>query len=93
MSKQIVNQGGSLVVVDKVGRLLEPDSWPTAKVFRSGNQENLLVVDNRSRDYQISRFKRRKKLAMLAWGQESPATNQQFVKRWLEKRNYMNGGF
>lgn len=80
MSRQVIAKGGKLVMVSSQGPAIDPHDWPYSKVFRSGDQEHLLVADNRTQDYQLASSKRRKKLAQLAWGDIKFASNQNSIQ-------------
>ncbi len=54
MTKQIMRQGLKPVIVDSDGKPWLPEDWPRTRTFRSGNQEKLLVADNRTHDYDTS---------------------------------------
>ena len=55
-------------VVGRDGEAYPVDRWAEAAVFRSGEQRNLLVADNRTRDYAEGDARYRRKLTRLAWG-------------------------
>lgn len=67
-TRRTLASGGHVAVVDRLGRLTGPAGWCANPVYRIGNQEHLLVGDNRTEDYQVSSRARRKYLAELAWG-------------------------
>ena len=82
MTKIIRAAGGRVAIVDRDGRVIEPDDWPEAGVFRSGNQEQLLVADNRTMDYQCVSRRRRTRRARLAFGDRAVIRSQNFIYRW-----------
>jgi hypothetical protein len=82
MTKNIMAAGGRVAIVDRDGRVIEPDDWPEAGVFRSGNQERLLVADNRTMDYQCVSLRRRTRRARLAFGDRAVIRSQNFIYRW-----------
>ena len=82
MTKNIRAAGGRVAIVDRDGRVVEPDGWPEAGVFRSGNQERLLVADNRTIDYQCVSQRRRTRRARLAFGDRAVIRSQNFIYRW-----------
>lgn len=45
--------------------------WPKSRTFRSGNQEALIVEDNRTRQYARADPRERARLAFMAWGVQS----------------------
>ncbi len=68
LSRQVADQGKRILVVGRDGRGYEPGDWPASRTFRSGGQENLLIADNRTRDYAEADVATRRRLAELAWG-------------------------
>ena len=82
MTKRIQAQGGRIAIVDRDGRIVPPEDWPQARVFRSGNQEKLLIADNRTMDYQSVSLRRRRRRARLAFGDQALIQSQNFMSRW-----------
>lgn len=70
LSNYVIGQGMRLVVIGKDGRPYETEEWPASRTFRSGDQENLLVADNRTKQYQKADTATRLYLATLAWGSD-----------------------
>jgi hypothetical protein len=68
ITRQIVARGAEARVVGRDGEGYEPEAWPTSRTYRSGAQENLLVADNRTRQYAEADVQRRQQLARMAWG-------------------------
>jgi hypothetical protein len=66
LSKQVTRT----VLVDVDGNAVPPDRWPKARIFRSGEQERLLVADNRTDQYAAADLNERRQLRELAWGAE-----------------------
>ena len=71
LTRQIMDRGLAPVVVDRHGRNWSIEEWPRSRTFRSGNQEGLLIADNRTYDSKSAGLKRRNKLARLNWGDTS----------------------
>ncbi|MGZ4313532.1 MAG: hypothetical protein ACXVR1_15645, partial [Solirubrobacteraceae bacterium] len=69
ITRQIEAQGLRAVVVGRDGRAYDRDRWRESRTFRAGEQDNLLVEDNRTRQYEEAQGRWRRKLARLAWGQ------------------------
>lgn len=82
MTRNIMASGNRIAIVDRDGRVIGPDDWPDARAFRSGNQEQLLVADNRTMDYQCAPLRRRKRRARLAFGDRATIRPQNFIIRW-----------
>lgn len=72
LTRQIERRGLAPILVDRFGNALRTDAWPSARIYRSGAQEALLVADNRTHDYAVGSAKRRRKLVRLAWGEGAP---------------------
>lgn len=63
LTRQVIGMGLRPVVVGRDG-VYPLENWQQAGVYRQGEQENLLIADNRTRDYQNGP---RRYLADLAW--------------------------
>ena len=70
MTNIVLDSGGRVAVVDRNGRVLFPDRWPSENIFWRGDQELLLVSDNRTADYQGTNPRRRRRFSMAAWGED-----------------------
>lgn len=68
MTRQTVARGRKALVVGRDGRAYEPESWPASRTFRAGNQENLLISDNRTEMYARAGGSTRAALAWTTWG-------------------------
>lgn len=66
-------QAGRRVLVDVEGDAVAPEAWPTSRIFRSGEQERLLVADNRTDQYANADAAERAILRRLAWGDAGTA--------------------
>lgn len=60
--------GGPLVVVDRDGATHEPEAWPASRTFRSGEQERLLIADNRTGEWDAAGPRERERMARRVWG-------------------------
>jgi len=68
LNGRIVSKGLSLLVVGRDGTGFTVEQWPKSLTFRFGNQENLLVADNRTRHYEMSGESEKPLLSSHAWG-------------------------
>jgi hypothetical protein len=68
ITRQVQALGLRAVVVGRGGRGYERPDWHASRTFRSGAQENLLIADNRTRQYAEASPARRAELARFAWG-------------------------
>jgi hypothetical protein len=91
MTRRIRADGGRVAVVDRDGRMIDPEEWPQSLTFRSGNQERLLVADNRTMDYQTAGIGRRRRRAARAFGDSAYVTSQSMLQRWLLRRRWSHG--
>ena len=67
MTKQIVRLRKKVLVVGKNGVGYEKKMWNKSNTFWQSEQENLLVADNQTRDYQFGDLERRVYLSRAAW--------------------------
>jgi hypothetical protein len=65
-TRQVRRRGLETLVVGRDGAH-PPDEWRQSATFRSGEQENLLLSDNRTRHYQDGNRLTRAGLSWLAW--------------------------
>jgi hypothetical protein len=66
LTRQVRKRGLEALVVGRDG-VFPPNRWSESATFRSGNQANLLLADNRTRHYQEGGALVRRGLAWLAW--------------------------
>jgi len=66
LTRQVRERGLETLVVGRDGAY-PPDRWRGSDTFRSGEQANLLLADNRTRHYQEGGGLVRRGLAWLAW--------------------------
>lgn len=68
LTSQIIKMGKLIIVVGKDGVGYGMERWNESNTFWHSEQENLLVADNQTRDYQSANSDRRKYLSYVAWG-------------------------
>ncbi len=68
LTQQVLNMKKKVLVVGKDGVGYDKESWHLSKTFWGFDQENLLVADNQTRDYQEGSSERREYLSAIAWG-------------------------
>jgi hypothetical protein len=68
ITRQVLGRGMRAVVVGRDGRSYDIDEWPDSGTFRSKGQVNLLVSDNRTRDWERASSRVRRRQAHDAWG-------------------------
>ena len=70
LTRQVWDRGLHTLVVGRDGKGYEPARWHESATFRSGEQANLLVADNRTRQWQEADAAERAGLSRLAWGDD-----------------------
>lgn len=68
LTRQLADRGLSAHVVGRDGHSYPPDDWPRSATFRSGEQRNLLVADNRTDQYEQAGQTMKGRLREMAWG-------------------------
>lgn len=68
ITRQVVERGLDALVVGRDGQGYRFEQWPESGTFRSREQNNLLVADNRTRQYAEADPEFRRLLADYAWG-------------------------
>ena len=71
LTAQVDALGLRTLVVGRDGTAFDRSDWPLSRTFRSGDQENLLVADNRTRQYEAATEPERQRLARMAWGERT----------------------
>ncbi|MDR3509488.1 MAG: hypothetical protein P4L64_16485 [Caulobacteraceae bacterium] len=82
LTAQLRERGLAPLVVDRWGAVWPQAQWRESRTFRAGDQEGLLIADNRTHDYQAGPHKRRRKLARLAWGDDRDVPRLGTLERW-----------
>ncbi len=67
LSAQVRRLGLDLALVGRDGRAFAPAEWPESGTFWSHAQRNLLLADNRTRDYDAAGVRERERLRRQAW--------------------------
>ena len=67
MTKQILTQGLQPVVIDRYGGVYRIPEWKSSSTFRVGEQENLIVADNRTVNFGEAGPAHRQYLEKLSW--------------------------
>jgi hypothetical protein len=75
MTRQLAARGLAARVIGRDGVAYPPHEWSASATFRSGEQENLLVADNRTMDYEMANAQRRQMLTEAAWGPSFTTTH------------------
>jgi hypothetical protein len=70
LTRQIGRRGLAVVVVGQDGVAYLPDAWPQSHTFRSGDQFNLMISDNRTEEWAALDDPAREELSVRAWGRD-----------------------
>lgn len=70
LTRRIQRMGLRVLVVTRDGAALPPEAWADARGFRSGAQDNVIVTDNRIREYAEATPERQDVLRELAFGDQ-----------------------
>ena len=76
LTNQILEMNLRVLVVGRDGRAYEPDEWDASHTFRSGNQSNLLVDDNRTIEYVKADPVTKRLIEEMTWGHASPVFHE-----------------
>lgn len=68
ITRRVQQQGLRPVVGGADGRVYDVQEWPLSATYRSGGQRNLLISDNRTRDWEEAPPRLRRRLMKDAWG-------------------------
>lgn len=71
MTGQIMRRGLKALVVGRDGKAYGPDEWHLSETLWQGEQRNLLVADNQTRDYASACTRQRTFLSRFAWGDKA----------------------
>lgn len=67
LTRQIINMGLRVLVVDNNGKGYEIEDWCNSNTFFQNKQENLMVSDNKTRVYSESNDEKRRLLSKMVW--------------------------
>ncbi len=68
LTRQLLDARLEPRVVGRDGRGYAPPDWAASATYRAGGQANLLIGDNRTRQFEEADPARRAELARMAWG-------------------------
>jgi len=69
LTPQLTARGLEVVVVGRDGRGYRQDEWQESGTYRRADQANLLVADNRTRQYAEAGEDARRYMSRIAWGE------------------------
>jgi hypothetical protein len=73
LTRRTLQEQKRVIVVGRDGRGYEKEEWGESRTFWQARQENLLVADNQTRDYENGTPERRRYLSSIAWGEAGRA--------------------
>jgi len=68
LTQRILRMNLEVLLVGRDGHSYRKEEWSRSKTFRLDNQQNLLVADNQTRQYDQADLETRKHLTRAAWG-------------------------
>ena len=71
LTSLVQQRGEPVMLVNSDLAVFQPKDWSNSGTFRLGNQEKLLVADNRSDKYHCGTNRRRRHHAAASWGVEA----------------------
>lgn len=77
LTKRLQAKGLKALVVGRDGAAYEPAEWARSSTFRSGDQSNLLVADNQTRQFAEADLKTQAKLSAAAWSSHQVVAGSQ----------------
>jgi hypothetical protein len=81
LTRHVRSQGLATRVVGRDGTAYRPHEWPASATFRSGGQANLLVADNRTREWDAAAPAQQAELSRRAWGHDPAAAAAEVQQR------------
>jgi hypothetical protein len=91
LSQAVMEAGSQVAIACRSGHYALPADWPTARTYYSGDQEELLVTDNRTHNYQITRAKSRGRLARAAFGDSAMIVKASWLRRKISALRWALG--
>jgi len=68
LTRQVLAHGHQVIVVGRDGVAYPPERWRESATFRCGRQANLLLGDNRTRQWENGSPALQRRLERMAWG-------------------------
>jgi len=67
LTRRVAKRGGEVVVVGRNGAVYWPEQWANSGTFWQGDQENLLIQDNQTKNYHDGGAELRRHRQWCAW--------------------------
>ena len=68
LTRQIQGRGLKTLVIGRDGKAYEQENWFDSQTYKSGEQSNLLVADNRTEQYAMAVAEARRAMTKTTWG-------------------------
>ena len=68
LTRQILGMDKKILIVGRNGRGYSPEFWPRSNTFRLGNQNNLLIADNQTRNFSNLTCEGKSVFVFNTWG-------------------------
>jgi len=68
LTRQIQLRGLKALVIGRDGKAYEQENWFDSETYKSGEQSNLLVADNRTEQYAMAVAEARRAMTKTTWG-------------------------
>ncbi len=88
LTRQVEARGLKPVVIDRFGKVWHPEDWPASLTFRSGQQEGLIIADNRTHQYAVANAQRRAYLSALNWGDKAVAPPAPVLRKLMSQLSW-----
>src|SRR5262249_17799329 len=72
LTQRILRLHRNVLVVGRNGQIYEKEAWARSGTFRNHGQDNLLIADNQTRQFDHADEKLRKYLELVTWGHSKP---------------------
>ena len=69
ITNQLIEHNLRPLIVGKDGNGFDINLWKESNTFRLNKQENLLILDNRTLNYELQSKEDKKKLSYISWGE------------------------
>lgn len=92
LTRQIMQRGLEPYIVDRDGTTHAPNNWEASGTFRTGEQEKLLITDNRTNAWLEADPEMRKWLHHLAWLPGDAGRNPQRTRKLSARLRHWFGG-
>lgn len=85
LTQQILRREQTPIVVDRDGAVYGKEDWPHSGTYRTGDQELLLIADNRTSAYLEAEPEMRQWLHDLAWSADRPGPSPLKQRKWSRR--------